>query len=139
MLFTICAINGNEYTWEYADNLFWFIAAAFENASARVHQYDFYQLKRELIMPKLFQLLLIIVGSLCIISFLGSHAEGAISDETSECLDCHASIHPGIVKEWRNSRHAATTPGEAMKIKGNARIISSPDIPETRRAAKIRP
>ena len=29
-----------------------------------------------------------------------------ISDPTAECIDCHASIHPGIVKDWQESRHA---------------------------------
>lgn len=29
-----------------------------------------------------------------------------ISEATSECIDCHATIHPGIVKDWQNSRHA---------------------------------
>ena len=27
-------------------------------------------------------------------------ADVAISDATSECLDCHSSVHPGIVKSW---------------------------------------
>ena len=88
-------------------------------------------------MPKLFQLSLIIVGAACVFAVFGIPAEGAISDETAECLDCHASIHPGIVKDWQNSRHAATTPGDAMKIKGNARKITSPDVPENLRGKAV--
>ena len=29
-----------------------------------------------------------------------------VSDDTETCIECHASLHPGIVKEWRKSAHA---------------------------------
>lgn len=29
-----------------------------------------------------------------------------ISDNTAACLDCHASVTPGIVSDWKKSRHA---------------------------------
>ena len=54
-----------------------------------------------------------------------------ISDATAECLECHASIHPGIVKDWENSRHAMITPKEAMAAKGPALKVSSPLVPES--------
>ena len=40
--------------------------------------------------------------------------EAPLSDATQECLECHTIFHPGIVADWRNGRHAAITPQEAM-------------------------
>ncbi|MEE4266322.1 MAG: multiheme c-type cytochrome [Desulfobacteraceae bacterium] len=57
-------------------------------------------------------------------------AEVPISEATSECIDCHASIHPGIVKDWQNSRHAKVTPKDAMAVEGIARKVSSNKVPE---------
>jgi hydroxylamine dehydrogenase len=58
-------------------------------------------------------------------------AEIAISDATAACIDCHASIHPGIVSDWQNSLHAKITPKEALAVKGIARKVSSTRIPES--------
>ena len=57
-------------------------------------------------------------------------AEAAISEATTECIDCHASIHPGIVNDWQNSRHAMITPQKAMAVEGVARKVSSKLVPE---------
>jgi hydroxylamine dehydrogenase len=57
-------------------------------------------------------------------------AEVPISEATAECIDCHASIHPGIVNDWQNSLHAKITPKEALAVKGNARKVSSTTVPE---------
>lgn len=56
--------------------------------------------------------------------------EASMSDSTTECLDCHASIHPGIVKGWQQSRHAQSTPKEAMMVKGLSRKVSAETVPE---------
>jgi hypothetical protein len=53
-----------------------------------------------------------------------------ISDATSECLDCHAIIHPGIVSGWQKSRHARITPKQAMAVEGLARKVSSQSVAE---------
>ncbi|MEJ2098770.1 MAG: multiheme c-type cytochrome [Desulfobacterales bacterium] len=57
-------------------------------------------------------------------------AEAPISEATAECIDCHSAIHPGIVNEWQNSRHARITPGEALAVKGVARKVSGTTVPE---------
>ena len=57
-------------------------------------------------------------------------ADVAVSDATEECLGCHASIHPGLVEDWRRSRHAVTTPAQAMTVKGLGRKVSSQKITE---------
>ena len=41
--------------------------------------------------------------------------EVPISNDSSICIDCHASIHPGMVEDWKKSRHAAFTPADGMK------------------------
>jgi hypothetical protein len=57
-------------------------------------------------------------------------ADIPVSEATAECLDCHASVHPGVVEDWQSSRHAAITPQQAMAVKGAGRKISSAAIPE---------
>ena len=52
-----------------------------------------------------------------------------ISDDTEACLECHVSLHPGIVEGWKKSRHAQITPGEAMAVTGLGRKVSSKDVP----------
>lgn len=59
-----------------------------------------------------------------------ANGQATISSATQECLDCHASIHPGIVQSWKGSRHAATTPEEAIAVQGLARKVSSQSIPD---------
>ncbi len=59
-----------------------------------------------------------------------ARGEPSVSGSTEECIGCHVSTHPGIVEGWKRSRHAATTPAEAMKVSGRARKISSGDVPE---------
>lgn len=53
-----------------------------------------------------------------------------ISDATRDCLDCHESIHPGIVEDWKKSRHATITPQKAMTEKGLSLKVSSKVVPE---------
>ena len=60
-----------------------------------------------------------------------------ISEATSECIDCHASFHPGIVKDWKNSRHAAITPQDAMAVEGLARKVSSEKVPENLKGTAV--
>ena len=53
-----------------------------------------------------------------------------VSDATSECLECHSTMHPGIVESWQKSRHAMVTPKTAMAVKGMARKVSSEQVPD---------
>jgi len=63
---------------------------------------------------------------------LPSHllAEAPLSDASQECLDCHASIHPGMVEGWQESRHALITPKQALGVEEIARKVSSSSIPD---------
>jgi uncharacterized protein with PIN domain len=60
-----------------------------------------------------------------------------VSEATQECIDCHISIHPGIVGSWQKSRHAAITPQQALTVEGLARKVSSKDIPNDLREAVV--
>jgi len=57
-------------------------------------------------------------------------ADAPLSDITAECIDCHDSFQPGVVADWKLSRHAHITPGEALKVEGLARKVSSDSVPE---------
>jgi len=53
-----------------------------------------------------------------------------VSDATQECLDCHASIHPGIVEGWQKSRHANRSPEQGKAVDELARRVSAKTIPK---------
>lgn len=77
--------------------------------------------------------LFMLIPSVCICVFLSVPAfsnEIPLSEASAECIDCHSSIHPGIVSGWQKSRHAMITPQKAMAVKGVARKVSSTTVPE---------
>jgi len=57
-------------------------------------------------------------------------ADVPVSDATSGCIECHSTVHPGIVESWQKSRHAQVTSQTAMAVKGLARKVSSKQVPE---------
>lgn len=59
-----------------------------------------------------------------------SAASGQVSTVTDECIACHASVTPGLVDNWRKSRHANVTPAEALKKTELQRRLSADSIPE---------
>lgn len=60
-----------------------------------------------------------------------------VSDATQECLDCHTTLHPGIVSGWQASRHAQTTPATALAVTGLARKVSSSAVPQNLLATAV--
>ena len=52
-----------------------------------------------------------------------------VSEATQACLECHKEATPGIVADWKKSRHAMVSPAEAMKITGPARKVSAEKVP----------
>jgi hypothetical protein len=73
----------------------------------------------------------ILTTCMCIlISSLAVAEEMPLSEASAECMDCHSSIHPGIVSGWQKSRHALITPQKAMAVEGVARKVSSQTVPE---------
>lgn len=60
-----------------------------------------------------------------------------VSSATEECLECHGTYHPGIVEDWRKSRHAVVTPGAAMAVKGLGNKLSSAQVPEALQGTSV--
>ncbi|MBW2435903.1 MAG: hydroxylamine oxidase [Deltaproteobacteria bacterium] len=75
-------------------------------------------------------LLALFVGILVLHAGRGRAADITVSEATAECLECHAVIHPGIVKDWQDSRHAKITPKQAMAVDGLALKVSSKTVPD---------
>lgn len=67
----------------------------------------------------------------------GSAMAESISEDTETCIDCHEMIHPGIVSDWKESRHAKTTPGEGMSVAGLSRKVSSKDVPDNLKGVAV--
>jgi len=84
--------------------------------------------EKELNMKKI--AFLLIIGLCGWIPNNGIAAEVSLSDATSECLECHSTVHPGIVESWQKSRHARVTSQTAMAVKGLSRKVSSKAVPE---------
>jgi hypothetical protein len=68
---------------------------------------------------------------------IASAGDAPVSDATQECLDCHAIYHPGIVADWRKSRHAVFTPKTDMALEENQRRMSSRNVPEPLQATSV--
>ncbi len=73
-------------------------------------------------------LLLVVLATLLIPS--GAQCDGPpVSSATQECLSCHASIHPGIVESWQQSRHARVVPSKALEGPALSRRVSADTLP----------
>lgn len=59
-----------------------------------------------------------------------ARGEAKTSGATEDCLGCHASLHPGIVASWKNSRHASVSPAESLAREGFAKRVSNPAVPD---------
>ncbi len=75
--------------------------------------------------------IIIFIISLFAISANANENAPIISDESQECIDCHATITPGIVGDWEKSRHAITTMEEASAKSELEKRISISEIPES--------
>jgi hypothetical protein len=52
-----------------------------------------------------------------------------ISAATQECIDCHQDATPGIVADWRRSRHSTTTPAQGLAKPALERRVSTESVP----------
>jgi len=59
----------------------------------------------------------------------GADANAALSDDSKACLECHSGLNPGLVGDWKRSRHAVVSPGEALRKSLSERRISNESIP----------
>jgi hydroxylamine dehydrogenase len=74
-------------------------------------------------------MLTIFLGTVALAGFALA-VEIPVSDLTDECLGCHVSATPGIVEDWRRSRHSKTTPAAALKNPKLERRISVDGVPK---------
>jgi hypothetical protein len=72
----------------------------------------------------------VLFGIFLMVHFSDAQTKPRISENTEACLACHSTLHPGIVSEWKKSRHASMTPGEALKKPKLQRRISNEKIPD---------
>ena len=77
--------------------------------------------------------ILLSLGVFILQNGIATGADLPVSEASTECIDCHTSVHPGIVRDWQHSRHAKITPQDALKVDGPARKISSKNVPENLR------
>lgn len=61
----------------------------------------------------------------------------AVSNATQQCLGCHSIFHPGIVEDWKKSRHSKTTPQKAMTVKEPGRKVSSPSVSDALKSVVV--
>jgi uncharacterized protein with PIN domain len=93
----------------------------------RARLYLQFQFNRGGAMGRTISSVLIAIG--CVFVYAGIAGSAEVSEATQECIDCHISIHPGIVSGWQKSRHAAITPKQAMTAEDLALKVSSKQIP----------
>ena len=73
----------------------------------------------------------IIISTFVLIFLADAYAYGVEpSADTQVCLECHQTIHPGIVTDWGRSRHARTKPIEGMEKPDMIKRISATTVPE---------
>ncbi len=60
-----------------------------------------------------------------------------VSDATQECLDCHSDAQPGLVHDWKTSRHARTTPAQALGRPDAERRMSAAQVPDALRGVAV--
>jgi hydroxylamine dehydrogenase len=65
------------------------------------------------------------------LSAVGVWAQGPrLSDDTQACLECHETVYPGSVENWRKGRMARITPAEAAERPPVQRRVSFDRIPD---------
>ncbi len=60
----------------------------------------------------------------------GVISQVSLSPHTQTCIGCHNIYTPGIVEDWRTSRHAKITPSEALKKPVLQKRISTDTLSE---------
>lgn len=83
-------------------------------------------------MRMLFRCLSVFLSAIALSAgFSLAETAAPLSEDTETCLTCHATLNPGIASDWRKSRHARVTPGEALKKGKLARRISVAEVPDS--------
>ena len=67
----------------------------------------------------------------------GDDASAGISTASSECMECHRMVHPGMVADWERSRHAQVRPREALERPALERRVSAAVVPDSIAAVTV--
>jgi hypothetical protein len=71
---------------------------------------------------------------ICLMSVSPARAQetqrATVSEETQSCINCHELYSPGMAMDWRSSRHARTSPDQALGRPRLEQRISTQAIPE---------
>ena len=70
-----------------------------------------------------------LMGVIFISEPLATYGAAKISDDTQACLGCHETVTPGIVADWKKSRHAGIFPSEALKRPPLEKRVSFTKLP----------
>lgn len=81
-------------------------------------------------LRKRLTLLIAPVATALILQAAGPARSAGVSAATEECLGCHEEVTPGIVGDWKASRHAKVTPAEALRKPALERRVSATAAPE---------
>ena len=83
--------------------------------------------------------LVLVLMSLTIPVVVGAATDSTapVSDATQDCIDCHISTHPGIVADWKRSRHSKVTPDQAMGKKKLERRVSADKVPDNLKGVAV--
>jgi hydroxylamine dehydrogenase len=74
--------------------------------------------------------LVIFLFSFFVFTQTASGADLSLSDDSASCLECHVSLHPGIVAGWQKSRMSKITPKAAKGLPEKNRRVSYEQLPE---------
>jgi hydroxylamine dehydrogenase len=74
--------------------------------------------------------LMIFLFSFFLFTQTASGADLSLSDDSASCLECHVSLHPGIVAGWQKSRMSKITPTAAKALPERKRRVSYEQLPE---------
>ncbi len=75
------------------------------------------------------QTLVAIMGLWAVAGFCADK-EAPVSEATQDCIGCHSTVTPGLIADWKRSRHAHITPAEALKKPELERRISVDKVPD---------
>lgn len=68
------------------------------------------------------------IGIILFAFSISDAAEAPLSFQTKSCITCHERMTPGIVADWRTSRHSTVTPSSALEKPALERRVSASDI-----------
>jgi hydroxylamine dehydrogenase len=80
---------------------------------------------------------LFVVGAFLAMTGLSAAQVARVSEATQECIGCHSTVTPGLVADWKKSRHAQILPQEALKKAQLERRVSATSVPETLSGAVV--